>query len=271
MSNERKDDNLKGLPSELVQLLYFGPYDEDLQEQLENAMAKERNENKKANLFIDVILENYRRIYNQDNSSNYSIEEIIEIEDLSDWIFYGNEDDEENTSDKYRTRTKSGTNVKELPKALIIPTLENYQFAISLYQQGNAYLQYLDPEKANKLRYEKGKMYFEGALQSLSEAEIVNMQTNKGIEDLDLTFLRSIYSIMLYDFEKSENNQLKDKIDIYIPDLARYLGKRGNLNKKEIDELDKKFKSFHNILGNIKTMQNGKLMTNQYPVLNYEG
>lgn len=171
---------------------------------------------------------------------------------------------------EYRTRAKAqeAGAYSEIPASLAIPTAANYQYSMSLYQSGNAYLQPLT--STDGLKFKSGKMYFD-SMQQVSEVELQNMKTKEGIENIDLALLRVFYSIILSAFEASKCKELKDVITLFVPDLAEYLGLQRNLNKKNIDGVIAKVQSFHNIVGILHGTRNGKPSQSIYPVLNFEG
>lgn len=178
--------------------------------------------------------------------------------------------DEKREEKEYRTRAKAQDSgaYSGIPSSLAIPTVSPYQYSMSLYQNGNAYLQPLT--STDGLKFRSGKMYFD-SMQQVSEVELQNMKTKEGIENIDLTLLRVFYSIILSAFEASKCKDLKDVITLFVPDLAEYLGLQRNLNKKNIDGVIAKVQSFHNIVGILHSSRNGKPSQSIYPVLNFEG
>jgi len=170
----------------------------------------------------------------------------------------------------YRTRKnalKAGAYSK-IPTSLAIPTLQPYQFGMSLYKNGSAYLQPL--KTTDGLKFKSGKIYF-ADMKLISEVELQNMRTKEGIQDIDLPTLRIFYSIILTAFEETKRSKLNDVITMYVPDLAEYLGLHRNLSKREINIVIEKAQSFHNIVGVLHEMRNGKPTQSLYPVLNFEG
>jgi len=172
----------------------------------------------------------------------------------------------ETTEKNYRRRAAANTNIDVLPSTLIQPTLSGYQYGLSLYNGGNAYLQPLS--STDNLRFEDGKLFFKGRLEEVSAAELQNIKTKEGIADLDLPLLKSFYSIILTDFE--QNKKVNKAIEIYVPDLAACLGMRKNLGAEEIKTLLKKTQSFQTIMGVLKEPRNGKMRESYYAVLLFE-
>ena len=172
----------------------------------------------------------------------------------------------ETTGKSYRRRAASNATIDTMPKALIQPTLSGYQYGLSLYNGGNAYLQPLS--STDNLRFEDGKLFFKGRLEEVSAAELQNIKTKEGRADLDLPLLKSFYSIILTDFE--QNKKVNKAIEIYVPDLAACLGMRKNLGAEEIKTLLKKTQSFQTIMGVLKEPRNGKMRESYYAVLLFE-
>lgn len=171
---------------------------------------------------------------------------------------------------RYRTSSNAAPEaIRAMPQALAIPTLQGYQYATSLYENGNAYIQKLT--STDGLKFQKGKIFFEGGLQTVSEAELQNMRTKEGIEKIDLALLRVFYSIILTAFEKTGCKEIKPVITLFVPDMAEYLGLQSNLNKKDIAGIIEKVQTFHNMVGILHETRNGKPTQSLYPVLNFEG
>ncbi len=171
----------------------------------------------------------------------------------------------------YRTRAKAqeAGAIKDLPSSLIVPTYKDYQNSVSLYQEGGAYLQPL--RSVDSLKFRDGKLYFENMTQLANiEAELQNLKTKEGIENIDLPVLRVFYAIVFHQFELSGYKTLDDVITMDVADLAEYMGLPRNLNKKEVGRLMDKLQSYHNIVGVVHGMRNGKPVKSYYQVLNFE-
>lgn len=172
----------------------------------------------------------------------------------------------------YRTREKARQEgaIVEAPKTMPIVTLQNYQYSMSLYQSGGAYLQPLS--STDGLKFKNGKMYFDGAkMKEVSEVELQNMKTKEGIENIDLSTLRIFYSIILTQFETTNCSALQDVLTMSVPTLAEFIGLQSNLNKKDIARVIEKTQSYHNVIGVLHGTRNGKPVQSLYPVLNFEG
>lgn len=214
-------------------------------------------------LFLEYLKEN-------DGYRYYEFLEFIK----ETWVsVYGRKGDYsyiDGNSLSYRTRAKAleAGAYSKVPANLAIPTLQPYQFGMSLYKNGSAYLQPL--KTTDGLKFKQGKIYFSD-MKLISEVELQNMRTKEGIQDIDLPTLRIFYSIILTAFEETKRSKLNDVITMYVPDLAEYLGLHRNLSKKEIANVIEKAQSFHNIVGVLHEMRNGKPTQSLYPVLNFEG
>ena len=170
-------------------------------------------------------------------------------------------------TNRYRTRARAAKVaeiVSELPKHLAVTTAREFQFATSLFQQGNAYLQQF--KGIENLRFNEGRLYFPETLKQVSEVELQNMQTKENITEIDLPLLRVFYNVILSEFQKT--GILKDAVAVYVPDLAEFMGLKRNLTRKEIEEkIINKIKSFHNVTGVLRGVRQGKPSTSYYQVL----
>ena len=172
-------------------------------------------------------------------------------------------------SNRYRTRAraeKAAEIVSKLPKSLAVTTAREYQFATSLFQQGNAYLQQF--KGIENLKFNGGRLYFPD-MKPVSEVELQNMRTKEGITEIDLPLLRVFYNVILSEFQKT--GILKDIVAVYVPELAEFMGLKRNLTRQEVEtKIIAKVQSFHNVTGLLKGTRNGKESLSYYQVLNFE-
>lgn len=170
----------------------------------------------------------------------------------------------------YRTKAKAG-NLDEIPTSLAFPTMAKYQYSIGLHNEGDAYIQPLT--STDGLSFDDGKMFFaDNRIKQVSEVELQNMKTKEGIDTIDLPLLRTFYSIIFNAFQKTNYQQLKPVITLYVPELAKYLGlRKSGLNREDITGIILKTQSFHTIVGIQHGIRNGKPVQSIYPVLNFEG
>lgn len=193
--------------------------------------------------------------------------EAPELDDILDVIGFGNAVLIYERHNKYRTKAKAekAGAITEAPTSLAIPTLSSYQYSMSLYKEGGAYLQPLS--SMDGLRFKGGKLYFDGArMKEVSEAELRDLRTKEGIEELDLTALRFYYSILFNQFQLSSYKVLQD----IVPISASILTGRNDPNKMDIDAAIAKVQSFHNVMGVVKGTRNGRPTESYYQVLNFE-
>lgn len=199
-------------------------------------------------------------------SKKPSLEEILDV------IGFGNAILIYERHNRYRTRAKAAAAgaITEAPTSLAVPTLPSYQYSMSLYKNGGAYLQPL--RSTDGLKFKGGKMYFDSVqAREVSEVELQNMKTKEGIENIDLPILRTFYGLILTNFENSGYKELPDVLTYPVPILAEYIGLQSNLNKKDIARVIEKTQSYHNIVGVVHGTRNGKPVQSLYPVLNFEG
>lgn len=196
----------------------------------------------------------------KDTPANQDLEQLInDCLENSKYIYHEKEKKE------YRTAAKAKEKgaITDGPQNLIIPTLPNFQYSMSLYQGKDAYLQPLS--SMDNLEFKNGTLFFKGG-EAVSEAELRDLRTNEGIEDIDLVSLRYYYSILFEQFQRSEYKVLQDTIEVSVPLLAG----RKNPKERDIEAVLAKLKSYHNVTGVIKRIRNGKPRASLYQVLNFE-
>ena len=165
------------------------------------------------------------------------------------------------------------------PERLAVPTAGNYEYSISLHQEGKAFLQKLTLS-TDCLQFENGEMFFNGALEPITTVELQDMRTNEGIEDIDIPLLTMYYSIILAKFQE----RIKQGLDfgtandmvtrIYVPDFIRCLeiiSEGSGSSEEKIANIMRKTRAFHNIVGIHYVPKNGKIHRSYFPVMNFEG
>ena len=156
-----------------------------------------------------------------------------------------------------------------------VPTLNEFENAISLYNGGKAYL--YPVVSTQGLRFENGEMFFEGdALRSITTAELRDMRTDKGIEKIDIPLLTIYYSIILKEFYASLKScePLNPVITIYAPELMRGIGllKDGSgIHETDVKNIMRKTGTFQNIIGVLNVIVNGRKRESYFPVLVFMG
>lgn len=171
---------------------------------------------------------------------------------------------------KYRTKAMADASgaITEVPSSIAIPTLHQYEYATSLYNQGNAYVQPFVSTAG--LRFNEGKLYFEGRLQPLTEMEIQNLITKEKLYDVNTGYLRTFYSLILGDFQTSGYQSVRDVITINVSALAMTLGKDYNLSERTALEIKKIIEYYHDMVGVLHTEKDGKKRTSYYQVLTFQ-
>lgn len=174
---------------------------------------------------------------------------------------------------KYRTKAAAQVAgvIVDVPSNLAIPTLQQYQYTTSLYNQGNAYIQPF--VSMDGLLFNDGKLYFEGTLKQLTEMEIqdkITKQRIKGIKDMKMSALRTFYSYIYFTFQAGGCKSVQEIISISVTALAMLLGKTYNLSERTVTELRAIIDHYHNMVGVIHEMVNGKMRTSYYQVLTFQ-
>lgn len=160
--------------------------------------------------------------------------------------------------------------ISNLPKNILYPILDGYENYMSTDQEekGAAYI--IPIATAENLNFKDGKIYFENN-KELTKAEIRNLQTNEAIYNIDQPLLRQLYSIILSDFHSNGMIEPKDKITVHANELAQVIGIKGSINKQNIGLMRDKLIRFHNQVGAMTIMRNGKPDESYFPLLNFEG
>ncbi len=165
--------------------------------------------------------------------------------------------------------------VTSYPSSLAVPTIIQYQYAISFNEVGHAYL--CPNYDTSNLKFQDGKIFFEGSepLRMISEAELQNYKTKESITDVSgFPILRAYYSILLARYEEAmkKGEKLPMTLALYAPDLAEYLGLGRNINDKTIQSIMAQFHSFDNVISIMKsTSSSGKIRKSYFPVLSFLG
>jgi hypothetical protein len=168
----------------------------------------------------------------------------------------------------YRKKPDDGT-VLNLPDKQATITIRPFTTAISFNHEGDAYLEPLNTKLVDKLKFQNEKLYFEGQLQELSEADIQNIVTKDYLNNIDLSFLRIIYSAILKDYERANYKKNSLNIVLYVPDLLRSLGKKSNQSQEQIKALINDVNQYKNVVGVIKKKNGNKVYKNYYSLLNF--
>ena len=179
------------------------------------------------------------------------------------------------TSNSYRTKNKAAA-TDNYPDNIAVPTFQPYQFATSLFQNGNAYLQ--AGVNTKNLKFQDGKLFFEdstGIMRRVSEVELItDFATKEPITQIDgLSFLRAYYSILLAHYISALKNHepLPKIIKLYMPDFAEFLDYDRNISKETVNSIVRKMISFHKVIGVMRNKIGDKIYTSYYPIFHFEG
>lgn len=145
---------------------------------------------------------------------------------------------------QYRTRAKSGS-ITDYPQALITITRRGYENSITLREKGAAFLMKL--RSMEGLEFKDGKLYIEGLPEETTIEVVRNLRTMEGIDDINLPLLRYFYSIIYQKFDKTGDPS--GQISLYLPDLARAIGHKGNIDNKAKNAIIKAIYEFHPLIG----------------------
>lgn len=195
-----------------------------------------------------------------------SVQEYIESAPENDISDKGDIDMTNATESKteYRTQAKAGKTSK-IENNLATITNRKYQNALSLFKAGEAYLQPINPDIVNDIKYneETGEFYLNDVPQS--KAQLKTTFSDHVPENIDLTFLQLCFSIILANFNGTimEDNSLNLVVSIYYPALARVLGEERNTSRPYVEAFIDKIFEFQNLYGIIS----GEIQ----PVLLYAG
>ena len=174
-----------------------------------------------------------------------------------------------------RTKRKSGiSNDVTYPDNLAIPTFKPYQYAMSLYQHGQVYLQ--GGVDTSNLKTREDKLFFEdpsGILKILTEVELQNFRTkeNVNLSDIGLPLLRTYYSILLGTYREMllQGKPIPYTMQIYVPDLLEYFGLKRDSDMKTIDKIIKQMSSFNNVVGVLHSIRNGKPSKSYFAIFQF--
>lgn len=163
-------------------------------------------------------------------------------------------------------RARGEIDLANVTKSMIVPTFTGYQHSMGMYKNGTAYLRLLS--STDGLVFENGLLSFSNLKNA--EAKIKDLEKGTDIEDIDLPLLRIFYSIILKSFQDTKYKKIRDTIRMHVSDLSESMGGRRNLNDAEINNIINKTKSFHNMIGVVRTEVNGRAKKSFYQVLNFE-
>lgn len=173
-----------------------------------------------------------------------------------------------------RTAAKAGEVQRITSDRLAIPTANNFLNALSLYEQGQAYLSVM---RMDGLTFDSGRLYFmDQRARAVSEMELQDLKTKENIENINLPFLQFYYSQLFSEWEKAVldkanggDGTIQPITRFYLPDIAKARGLSSNTGRESIEAIKNDIAAFHNVVGVLKV--DGYKNPSYYPVLNFEG
>lgn len=182
-------------------------------------------------------------------------------------------------ADTTTNRTRKGAGeTTAMTDTMPVITNPKYQYGMTLHPSPVAYLQPITETSADKLKFEDGKLYFDGI--AASKIDLVHIGTNATITDLDLITLRVLYGIILQDLSRDLDAVIEQAgspkflthpTRIYLPDFLRAIGMAPNLNKTNIDAAINRIMSYRSILGIMTEHVRGRTYHSKYPVMLFAG
>lgn len=208
--------------------------------------------------FPDVIDNIIKRAAEDDRVSKEG--ELLKYDDVYD---------DKNFQLTYAKAPKAKPGTKFItPDSILFPTLSGYEHSTSLYPSGFAYLQLL--KSMEKISFEKGKLFLKGedGVREFSEMDLKDRRTNKGIEEINLPYLRTLYGLILLNYSQKLYARAGDIAIITMPisQLAEVFGFTAHINDKVCSDIQAIVGSYHNVVGVIRHAS-GK--ESYYQVLNF--
>lgn len=178
---------------------------------------------------------------------------------------------------KNRTRKAAGDTTAMTDRLPVI-TNPQYQYGMTLHPSPIAYLQPITQASVDKLKFEDGKLYFEGV--DASKIDLVHIGTNATITDLDLITLRVLYGVILQDLSRDLDAVIEQAgspeflahpTRIYLPDFLRIMGLPSSVGKTSVDAAIARIMSYRSILGIMTEHVRGRTYHSKYPVMVFIG
>lgn len=181
------------------------------------------------------------------------------------------------TVSAYRTAKAAGK-VAKMPRDLAIITKPEYQNALKCYRKdGNlkekAYLMQITD--AEILSFEDGIAMLFG--RSLQDIDFIDFSTKEIIDEIDVQFLMAIFTVIYMNLSEviadvASEDELKEQLtnfslDIYIPDLIKFMGKSCRYTKEELTNICDKISRYHNVIGITEKVIGGQTYTDGYMLL----
>lgn len=171
----------------------------------------------------------------------------------------------------YRTKSRAEDATDSLPSKLALITNDQYRESLSLQEQRGSYLVPLVSDE--DMTYDGKTLFIKDFPASEASLREINKDRDVPIESIDLPLLRMFYSIILEDFMKNakEFGVVNETVTVYVPDLAKLMGKGRNISKKDIEAIIKKAASFQTICGVLKDPKRPNGIGTVLPLLLWSG
>lgn len=148
-------------------------------------------------------------------------------------------------------------------------TAKEYVTALTFRQEKDkyAYMFMIRSDIKDKLRFENNMFYSDKRPQGLSDTEVNKIITFENIENINLSLLRVIYSMIFKEYEASNNRLDKSYISIKISDLFKSLGRKPNVGQDRVEGLLRDITQYKNVYGVVINNTGKRLYRNYYEVL----
>ena len=147
-------------------------------------------------------------------------------------------------------------------------TAKEYLTALTFNPERDAYMIILKRDELNKLTIENNRLKKE-QFKDMSAKEVAQLTTLDEIEQINLSLLRVIYSMMLKEYESSNYSFNTSEMHIYLPHLLKSAGKKTNVDKTRIEELVAEIKQYQRIIGVIKSKSGERIFSNYFWVIRH--
>ena len=161
--------------------------------------------------------------------------------------------------------------IKDIPKTQANITLQPYIGAMTLNENEIVHLSPLQKEIIEKLHFDRqtGHIQLEGNNKTLNDVEVQNLLTKEYINELDMSVLRTFYTIVLNEYEKHNYQNINNNIEIYVPDLLKSLGMKPNQSKEQVAIFINSINQFKNLIGVITAKAQKRTYTSYYALINF--
>lgn len=167
-----------------------------------------------------------------------------------------------------RTRPED-SDILPLPDRQATITARRYTTTISFCQNGKAYMELFKEGEVDRLSFQNGRLYLKDSMNPLPEDEIQNMTSKSFPDSVDLSMLRTFYSVILKEYEKVEYQEINSNIVLYVPELLKALGKKGNQSQEQINKLINDMNQYKNVVGVVEKHSGQRVYKNRYALLNF--